>query len=782
MTKEVKTMDNNLNGALFDASAIASNASQGQMGGTVMPNEVSSGAGLTASDILSSFSAKQADSQEVSLSTLKDSEIEKIMKSVETGWQLAQKYYQDTVEPEVTRRTNIYNADEKTYEKKFPYLSEKTKWRSRDVQTASEWLLPGLVEAFVGGSKPVDIKGVNVDDDLKAKKIEQIISYQVERKNSLHAIMKFSIEEALRSNFGIAKLHWKHEEKRDKFEFLMPNDDQETAYLLQEAELNGEIEVKSFKPLKEAPDLLHVKYDKITVTANYPVIEFLSPYEVRFTSEAATFQTTKFVAHRKIVTGDYLKRKEADGTYVNVDKAIRSGGNITPTSMETSYNQDIRTARENLTDNDLASTYVELKECYLNVDYNNDGIMEQLIVHCVDDVPIRISKNDYGFIPFYPCCVYYDPNKIFSERSYEDLIEQQQDLKTAIVKQMIINIARQNVGQKIVDSDVVDINALIDGDEIVMASNTEKPVGQYVYALETPQLSPYTMDLLNYCQSEIESQTGSTKYNQGLDSNALNKTATGISMIMSAADKRAKMIARDIAENFYVPLIKGIIVLDQMYMRDEEIVRLNDENVAIRREELNIDYDLVINVGEGAGTKEARIQYLMILINQLIPLLVQSGIADDNTIYDSAKELLQEMGLRSSIASLTDPKSPEGLQKKQQAAQAQQQQLQMAQQMEAQKRQTELLKSVLPRVSIKYEDLPISAQQQLLQAIGLGVDTSEFMAKTLLDSIDNKPMPPMQENPEQPKPAKGDGAPAKEKSEAGLKEGNTRAYYRKGND
>lgn len=779
-------MDNNLNGALFDASqSLANGNAQGQMGGTVMPNETSGSIGVTASDILTSFSAKQKKDKEVSLSTLSQKEIKKIMKSVDSGWALAKKYYDDTVEPEVTKRTNIYNADEETYKKKFPYLSEQTKWRSRDVQTAAEWLLPGLVEAFVGGSKPVDIKGVNVDDDLKAKKIEQIISYQVERKNSLHAIMKFSIEEALRSNFGIAKLHWKHEEKREKFEFVMPNDDIETAYVLQEAETKGEIEITSVKPLDEAPDLLMVKYDKISVTANYPVIEFLSPYEVRFTPEASTFQTTKFVAHRKIVTGDYLKRKELDGTYENVDEAINKGGNITPTNMESSFHKDISNTRDSLSDEDIASKYVELKECYVNVDYNNDGIMEQLIVHCVEDVPIRISKNEYGFIPFYPCCVYYDPNKIFSDRSYEDLIEQQQDLKTAIVKQMIINIARQNVGQKIVDADVVDINALLDGDEIVMASNTDKPVGNYVYALETPQLSAYTMDLLNYCQSEIESQTGSTKYNQGLDSNSLNKTATGISMIMSAADKRAKMIARDIAENFYVPLIKGIIVLDQMYMRDEEIVRLNDENVAIRREELNIDYDLVINVGEGAGTKEARIQYLMILINQLIPLLVQSGIADDNTIYDSAKELLQEMGLRSSIASLTDPKSPEGIQKKQQAQQAQAEQVQMAQQMEAQKQQTELLKAVLPRVSIKYEDLPIAAQQQLLQAIGLGVDTSEFMAKTLLDGMNERQagLPSNQDmQPEVEAKKPSESKSTNDKSKPGIKEGNTRAYYRKGNE
>ena len=777
-------MENNLNGFLSDTSQMIANS--GQMGGVAMPNEsANTGYGLT--DLLVSFSEPGKKNKEVSLDTLKQKEIDKIMKAVETGWTLAEDYYKNTVEPEITKRREIYNADERMYKKKFPYLSEQTKWRSRDVQTAAEWLLPGLMEAFVGGNKPVDIKGVSVADDIKAKKIEEIITYQVERKNSLHRLMKFSIEEALRSNFGLAKLHWKHEEKREEYKVLIPNDDVETALMFQEQAINGEIEIKKIEALKDAPDLVGITYDTVNVTANYPVIEYLSPYELRFTPESSTLQDTKFVAHRKIVMGDYLKRKELEGVYKNVDKAIKKAGKVTPTQLETAGNQSITKARTELADQDAATTYVELRECYVNVDYNNDGVLEKLIVHCIDDVPIRIATNEFGFVPFYPCCIYYEPNKVFSERSYEDLIEQQQDLKTALIKQMIVNIARQNVGQKIVDADVIDMNALIDGDEIIMANNAERPLGQYVYAIETPQLSPNTMDLINYCQGEIESQTGSTKYNKGLDSSTLNDTATGISMIMSAADKRAKMIARDIAENFYVPLIKGIIILDQMYMRDNEVVRLNDQNVTIRKEELNIDYDLIINVGEGAGTKEMRVQYLMILINQLIPMLVQQGIADGNTIYNSARELLEEMGLKTAIASLIDPKSPEAQQRAQAQMQEQQAQLLFMQQQEEKKQQTDLLKAILPRVSIKYEELPLSAQAQILKALGIQVETSELVSKVLLDSEMEKgnqnPMMEQSEMEEDVSESKKVKLPKSEKETAhGIKEGNTRAYTRKGKD
>ena len=716
------------------------------------------------SNILSMLPVKK-ETKEVSLKTLSKREIDKIMKAATAGKNIAKQYYDDTVEPEIKERTKTYNADKEYYREKFPRLSEKTDWRSRDVQTAADWIKPGLMEAFTGGDDPVDIKGVDVDDDKKAKLLQNIVKYQLERKNSFFSLMDYSLEEALRSNFGIAKTYWKHEEKREEYQVLLSENDVMAAVSLLEEYAKGNIEVKKMEPLKDAPDLLKIVFDRITVTANYPVVEFMPPSELLFTPEAATLQECKFVAHRKVVTGDYLKRKEKEGTFRNVDEAIKKQGDTNPRPYEEDINDELRRMRHDLNDSDMASTQVELIEAYLDVDYNNDGIMEKVIVHMVDDIPLRIALNEFEFVPFFPCCVKYDANKIFSDYSYADTIEMHQDLKTALVKQMIINVAQQNAGQRIVDAAHLDMDALIDGDEIIAANGTNGPLANYVYAINTPQLSPQTMTLLEYAQNEIESQTGSTKYNQGLDSNSLNKTATGITAIMGAADKRTKLIARSIAENFYVPLVKAIILLDQKYLRDEEMFRINNENVQIRREDLDIDYDLIINVGAGAGTREARIQYLMILINQLIPMLTQAGIADEKTIYNAAKDLLEEMGLRSTMAFLQDPQSPEGQQKRQMAAQQQQQLLQTQMQQQEREHQVELLKAVLPRISIKYEDLPITSRQTLLQTIGLGADTGELIAKELLnDERNDRRRPPAQNGAAQqninPQPGTNDGAAA----------------------
>lgn len=706
--------------------------------------------------------AAKTDKKEISLKTLTERQKSKIMQAVKTGYAEAKHYYTGTVEPKVLERTNIFNADAKHYAKKFPILSERSNWRSMDVQTAAEWAMPGLMEAFTGGDDPIDITGVDVNDDIKAKQLQTIIKYHLEKKNSIFNILDDCMSEALRSNFGLAKVSWKHEEDREQYAFAMPATDEAVQMWLLEEQRKGAIEIKKMESLPDAPDIMRVEIEKIKVTANHPVIEFLPPSELLFTPEGATLQRCKYVAHRKVVTGDYLKRKEREGIYSNVDKALAAQGETAPRTYETEMNPELRSVRQSLSDNDAASKSVELIEAYVNVDYNNDGIMEQLIVHYVSDVPVRISSNDFGFVPFFPCCAKYDPNRVFGEYSYADIIEQQQDLKTALIRQMIINIAQQNRGQRIIDVNRIDMDALIDGEEIIPFHADDRnpsPISNYVFAVETPQLHPSTMTLLEYAQNEVESQTGSTKYNQGLDSNSLNKTATGISMIMSAADKRMRLIARRIAENFYVPLVKAVILLNQKYMRDEEIFRINNQNVAIRREDMDIDYDLTINVGTGAGTKEARIQYLMVFINQLIPMLTQSGIADESTIYNAAKNLLEEMGLRSASALLTDPVSPDGQQKKQAAMQQQQQALAMQQQQQAEENRIALFKAILPRISLKFEDLPVSSQATLLESLGLGYDLRELLQKEILrrqnEASDylSKLQPPQSPVPEQQPPA-----------------------------
>lgn len=726
------------NGLDFTAKLNDSQASvaQGQgIGSTPMmhPN-------MKPIDFLTMSASPDEKTEEISLDTLKKAEIDKIMRAFDTGKDVANSYFDGTIRPQLEERRETYLAKKEHYEHKFPRLSETSEFCSRDIKSTIKWMLPSLVEPFLGTDDPVDIRAVNIDDDEKAKKVQQLLKYQLQRKNAYPAFIESEWKDALKYNWCVAKVWWKREVERKRYKQMISSRDTEYVILLEQEEAAGNVEIVDVKPLKEAPDIAILTFDKITVTANNPVVQYMSPDELRYTPDGRNVQDAKFIAHRKIVNGDYLKQKEAEGVYKNVDKAMRDyqngSGDTRPDELQVLSNRELDTIGTRLSDDDLASQQFELYECYLHVDYNNDGRFESIIVHAIGETPIRISKNDMDMAPFFHFSAESDPINAFNENEgFTDDLEQMQDLKTAIFRQIITNVAKNNSPQTFLNNNV-DIDALINNDEYVLCDTTDNPATQVSVGGQLP-ISPLSMEVVQYAQNEIEAQSGSTRYNQGLDSNSLNKTATGITAILGQAEKRMKQMSRMFAENFIVPIFKYIILLNQKYMDQEQLIRLTNENIVITKDELNIDYDLIINVGLGPGTKEAMIQYLMVMINQIYPILAQAGLITPNSWYNIVTELLEKMGIRNVANYILDPNSKEAEAFKAEQEEKAKQAAMMQMQAEMQKAQMEIEKARQPHtsISISYDELPPKAQLDLLQILGAKVNTEDIIQKEELESV-----------------------------------------------
>lgn len=700
---------------------------------------------------LTDWLTQQAEPQEktVSLDTLKPEEIEKITASVKEGREIAKKYYESEVEPKLIHREQLRKGDQKLYKHKFENLSKKSKFVSMDFNNIIEWMKPSLVEVFTGNESPVTIAGSTIQNDDTATKIQQLIEYQLMRKNNYTSMVTDVVDEALGTNLGVSKVWWKREEDRTRYKMMLDINDLQSAEMLTQATMTGEIEVQSVKPLKDAPDLYEIQFDRVKVRANYPVVQYVPPTELRFTPEACSLQQCKFVAHRKIVKGDYLKRKEQDGTYQNVDEALKAAGDTHFTDADKYINPQLDEGGMRPTDNDAASKDVELYECYIDVDYNNDGIYEHLIVHCVGDVLLSVQTNEFDIAPFFAMGGVREKRRIFADSALAEQVEGLQDLKTALIRQIVINVAKNNDQQKFIDVTAIgDIDALLNGDEYVPIK------GDPTRAVSNPppaNLSPLTMDLVNYAETELENRTGSTKYNQGLDANSLNSTATGITAILGQADKRIRLIARLFAENWIVPMIRFIILLNKKYGESVQTFRFKDKEVSISSDDLDIDYDLVINVGNGAGTKEARIQSYMLLLSQVYPVLSQAGVATPNSYYAAGTALLEEMGLKNTQGILLDPDSPEAQQQQQQAAQQELQIAAMKDQADLQKQltlkqadyagKTQVAK--IPTLRLNFDNLPLATQMQIINNATAGTTTIQDVVQHYMNQ-NQQNQPPVQ--------------------------------------
>ena len=140
-------------------------------------------------------------------------------------------------------------------------------------------------------------------------------------------------------------------------------------------------------------------------------------------------------------------------------------------------------------------------------------------------------------------------------------------------------------------------------------------------------------------------RTGITAYNQGLDSNSLNKTATGVQQIMNASQQRIELVARTFAETGVKELFKLVHRLVRTTLTKPDIVRIRNKWVEIDPREWKDRKDLSISVGLGAGNKDQQLMHLTTIL-QMQKEAIQIGITSPEKIYNALAKLTQNAGFK----------------------------------------------------------------------------------------------------------------------------------------
>lgn len=88
------------------------------------------------------------------------------------------------------------------------------------------------------------------------------------------------------------------------------------------------------------------------------------------------------------------------------------------------------------------------------------------------------------------------------------------------------------------------------------------------------------IDLISMSEQFSDDDTGITKYSQGDDANHLNKTATGISMIMSASSLPIKEVIQNIDSMWIEPIIEALIEWNLKYLEVETVQKIHGDKHA----------------------------------------------------------------------------------------------------------------------------------------------------------------------------------------------------------
>ena len=90
-----------------------------------------------------------------------------------------------------------------------------------------------------------------------------------------------------------------------------------------------------------------------------------------------------------------------------------------------------------------------------------------MIITIAGDVILRAEPNYMGRHPFFSISPTKDPHRIWVKRSYAELIGELQDMKVALTRQIVQNIALTNDPKMILAEDSINISDYIEGRKVI---------------------------------------------------------------------------------------------------------------------------------------------------------------------------------------------------------------------------------------------------------------------------------------------------------------------------
>lgn len=516
---------------------------------------------------------------------------------------------------------------------------------SRDLMEAIESMMPSLVKPFVSGDEVVRFDPTGPEDEEPAKQATEYVNYLFANHNDPFRIIYDSIKDGLLARYGAAKVVYEtvQESKFERYQALTQEeveavsaDDKQTVVgdtieQNQDGTFNVRVQVTGKRPM----------YRVIVI----PPEQFL--YEARLASlDEATF----LAHHEEKPVGDLI----AMGLPKAKCQALQPGQ---PQSMEDDERFRYDNDQENLSDDDPARK-VWVDECYIRCDYEGDGTLQwRRVIVGGNDTTILLDEeaDDHPFEGWTPIP---EPHKLVGMGVY-DLVRDIQMQKTALKREGLNALYLANRPMREVVEGQVNIDDLL-----------SPSVGGVVRVKQAGMVTPIpsggegvmqqSLAMVEALDAEREARTGVTRYNQGMDANSLNKTATGVSIITNASQQRQELIARQYAESFLKGVFRKLLKLVSRYQDKAEVIRLRGEWVEMDPRDWKTGYDMSIAVGLGTGNKDQQIAHL----NALTQVQAQIAQAQDGldgpiltweNVFATVKMYPELMGLKGAEKFFTDP-------------------------------------------------------------------------------------------------------------------------------
>ncbi len=541
-----------------------------------------------------------------------------------------------------------------------------------DVADTVEWIMPELMELFTAGDRIVAFEPQGPEDEEAAEQETDAVNYVFFRQNDgWHVLYEF-LKDGLVQKTGYIKRRWEERETVTTEEYDGLSEEEWQGLLLGWQDEGVEVEVMRedvTREVAQGPDGTVVEGPasisvevRLTRREGRVVVESVPPEEVLVAPRwnRVTLDGCPFVAHRRRVTVSDLIELGYDRKQVMSLPAAGEDDSEERVERFSTAGSSEPAEREEI---DPSMREVLVHECYVRLDWDGDGRAElrrvmvagpgNEILRLADGRPDNEEVEDQPFSAWTPIPI---PHRHYG-RSVAELVRDLQRVKTVLTRQLLDNVyLTNNPTREIAEPGI--------GPATLSDLLTERP-GKIVRTAapgmyrewSPPQFVAQMMPVIEYVDTLRENRSGVTRYNQGLDADALNQTATGIRKIMTASMKKLLLYARTAAELGLRHLFRGIHGDLRRHASKPMLMRLRGRYVSIDPREWRDRADMTVRIGLGTGDRELQAAFLERIIAEIKEhLLAGSPMATLDRLYKAYERYIAIAGFKNAEEFFVNPR------------------------------------------------------------------------------------------------------------------------------
>ena len=550
----------------------------------------------------------------------------------------------------------------------------RSKIVSTKVRDTIRAIKPSLMRVFLSSENPVEFVPTSQEDVQGAEQATKYAHWKFQQLNG-YKLLNDAIHDALVKKTGVLKIWWEDNTEATIHSYSNVTEEEMMAIVNEEdvtvIEHSTEMEIETDETgfeMEIPQHSLKVSHQKKTGELK---IEGVPPEEFIVDRNAKSVDDAFIVAHRTEMRVSDLVSMGYDFDEISELSGLSSDDSYTDSESfeRQGYEQD-----EEQNTQDPSMKKVTVTEAYMKIDKEGTGVatMYRLLLAGGEDKLLECEP--YGEVPFAVFEVDPEPHTFFG-RSVADLIMNDQDSSTAMLRGMMDNVALTNSPRQGYVQGQVNVDDLMNN-EIGGLVRLKSP--QALVDIATPFVAGQVLTAMQYMDDAIEAKTGVTRASMGLDPDALqNTSATAARLQAQQGSAQIEVMARNIAEGGMKRLFKLMLNLLIENSSEETMMRLHGQFQPIDPRVWNIDMDMTVNVGVGTGQEGERHaalgQALQLQMTIWQTYGVSNGLVTMTGIRNTLGDMLALQGVRN-VDRYFNPMTPET------EAQLIQQQQQMQQQ------------------------------------------------------------------------------------------------------